>query len=278
MDTFGTNSHPLRFSALLLAVGLTGCGTLVIPVSAPTMTATSMVQRDPGTVGVDVGYSPMADLDLALTQANLTGLFPVSLNAGIAPNMDISATFGAGPRFGNTGGVQLGRTLLDKEPWRLGMTAGLGVYEQHGTEVILGQPVVDENGNPVYDEYGNPVMEPDESIPYRVLGLAPSVGVRSEWRFARHWSMVGGARLTYSRYFSLYGNAGSAGITLLDPELGIVAAPLKGLKLGLGVSLAWPMISRGGVAFGIVPCLSASYSLPVWKPAAAASNPGTKLE
>ena len=157
------------------------------------------------------------------------------------------------------------------------MTVGLGLYEQNGTTTSGGQPVLDENGNQVFDDQGNPVYEPTIEIPYLVLGLAPALGLSTEHRFLPRLKGVGALRASYSRAIVIYGDATGAGGFFLEPELGLVAEPMTGLSVGLGLSLGWPMLpalATSGDGFPpLVTTLSVSYALPLKHKAANPSQP-----
>lgn len=246
-----------------------GCGSVVIPLPPPTMTATSLTQMDAGHLAVDAGFAPTVGLPSSasspgLSVANTTSLLPVSVRYGVNERLDLTATWGARAIY-HLGGLHLGYRLYQGEALRLGLTAGLGFLEHHGSYTVEGAPVVDSEGNQVYDDEGNPVYEPDEIKEFAAIGLSPALGLRTEWQFYPDYALVGAVRVSYGKIFSLYGDVSEAALAYLEPELGIVARPLDGLKVGLGLSLGWPMLgSFGGAgAFSMVPTLSASYAFPV---------------
>ena len=241
-----------------------GCVAIVLPLSPPTQTATSMMQQAPGALGVDAGFSPTLSLGTApgLVPQNFTGLVPLSVRYGLSDGLDITGTWGARPLLGRLGGVQVGKILLKHEPWKVGLTLGLAAYHQAGS-FNTEEPVLDADGNPVLDAEGQPVTE-EVSHSYAALGLAPSVGARVNYTARDNLHVVGGLRLAYSQTFNLEGDQPTMTLWTVDPELGVVFTPLTGLDLGLGLSLSWPMLPSSletGVA--LLPTFSLSYSFPL---------------
>lgn len=257
----------LAGNALLSA----GCGPVVIAMPPPTMTATSLTQVDPGHLAVDAGFAPTlgsssSGSGLGLSVSNIASLIPVSVRYGVNDRLDLTATWGALANY-RLGGLHLGYRLHQGDALRLGLTAGLGVLETHGTYTVEGEPVLDSEGNQVYDDEGNPVYGPDEVTDYGAIGLSPTLGLRTEWQFHPKYTMVAGLRASYGMIFSLYGGVFGVPIIYAEPELGIVARPVEGLKVGLGASLGWPMIGTAMdmASISLVPTLSVSYAFPVKK-------------
>lgn len=241
-----------------------GCGAIIIPLSPPTATATSMLPQTSGSLGLDLGVSPtlMLGMGAYFDPYNVTGLLPLSVRYGLPNGMDVSGTWATFPFVGRLGGVQVGKTYFQKDPWSVGLTFGLAAYYQSGSYYAT-EAVLDEEGNEVYDSYGAIVYE-EVTHNYAVLGVAPSVGARARYQLKEKVQVVGGLRLGYSRTFNLVGDEYIASNWSLDPEVGVVYSPLKGLDLGLGLSLSWPMISNySAFGFGLLPTFSASYSFPL---------------
>lgn len=263
------------WALLSVCMLLTEGGCLVVPIPPPTMTPTSLTRAAPGQVVVDAGFSPTVGSggEPVAAAFNFAGMVPLTAKYGINDQLDVSASWGALSILRRSVGTQLGIKLLERPEGRLGMTAGLGLYEHDGTITTGGGPVVDANGNPVYDEQGNPVYEPSVETPYLVLGLAPALGLTAERRFLPWLKGVGAVRASYSQTFVVYGEVPTAGAFFIEPELGLVAEPLTGLSVGLGLGLGWPMlpsvVTSGSSSIPFVPTLSLSYVLPIPKRATA---------
>lgn len=253
--------YGLGVSCLLTQLG---CGAVIVPLSPPTATATSMLPQTPGSLGLDLGVSPtlMLGMGADFSPSSFTGLLPLSVRYGLPNGMDVSGTWGTFPIVGRLGGVQVGKTFLQNDPWSVGLTLGLAAYHQSGSYETT-EAVLDEEGNEVQDSSGATVYE-EVTHSYAVLGLAPTVGARARYQLKEKVQVVGGLRLGYSRTFNLVGDEYTASNWSLDPEVGVVYSPLKGLELGLGLSLSWPMLSNySAFGFGLLPTFSASYSFPL---------------
>lgn len=260
----------LRTTLLMLAYTScwTGCVPALIPLPPPTSTATSLTQVAPGHMALDAGVAPTVDFDQvpALSLDTYTGTIPVALRYGLDGHRDLSLTVGV-HAFGPLAGAQFAFQVLETDAFRLGMTTGLGIFEQHGEYETYTPPLLDENGNQVLNEDGDPVSE-YTTVKYAVVGLAPALGLRAQWRVRPRLSLVSAVRVSWSQLIPLYGVTSGFGVPFLEPDLGAVLEPLPGLSVGLSARLGWPMLpwmaaSSEPNPWSIVPTLSASYAFPV---------------
>lgn len=257
-------SSSIRIPSVLIslsaALGAWGCGPLVVPVPPPVPTATSMTAPGPGELALDAGVSGLVSLrELEASVNIISGTFPVSLSYGLNERVQLSATWGFYSLL-RTGGLDVGVNLYEGERSRLGLSLGLGASGRDGSYSV-DEPVLDDDGNPTNDEQGNQLFT-SVLVNYAYFGLAPAVGGRGELDLAPWLKGVAMLRTSYAMTFELYGldDQNMPRTLFLETGVGLVARPVKGLEVGLGVVELFNVPVQ---EVATLPSLSVGYTFPV---------------